>query len=280
MKRDGIRRGIYILPNLLTTANLFCGFFSIVRSYRGDFENAAWMIGLALIFDALDGRVARFTKTQSDFGVEYDSLSDLTSFCLAPAILAYGWTLHFFGKLGWAAVFLFFVCGALRLARFNVQTGEEKKDFQGLPTPAAGGMVASYVVFHQYFFGPITDANYFVLGLVFGLAVLMVSSVPYASFKVITWTKKASFMALVLLAGFFALVATNPDVMLFVFACIYVAFGLLRGVIKIPQAVKSRLNKIGNYVTETEDESAEMDEEVSRVISMARYDRDNNRKPE
>ncbi|MGH7831115.1 MAG: CDP-alcohol phosphatidyltransferase family protein, partial [Candidatus Binatia bacterium] len=117
-KNRGIRRGIYILPNMITTASLFCGFFSIVNSINGEYLRAAWMILLAGVFDLLDGRVARLTRTHSDFGIEYDSLCDLASFGLAPAILAYTWTLHHFNQFGWAAAFLFFACGALRLAAF------------------------------------------------------------------------------------------------------------------------------------------------------------------
>src|SRR5262249_41078249 len=112
VKRIGIRKGIYLLPNMITTASLFCGFVSIIHSIKGDHLTAAWMIMLAGVFDVLDGRVARLTRTHSDFGIEYDSLSDLTSFGLAPAILAYTWTLYHFKQIGWAAAFLFFVCGA------------------------------------------------------------------------------------------------------------------------------------------------------------------------
>src|SRR5215510_7754264 len=129
-RRSGIKKGIYILPSLFTTASLFCGFYSIIHSINGDFLIAAWAIMFAGVFDAMDGRVARLTKSETEFGLEYDSLVDAASFCLAPAILAYTWSLHVLGRFGWAAAFLFFACGTLRLARFNVQVaGVEKRYF-------------------------------------------------------------------------------------------------------------------------------------------------------
>src|SRR5436190_13776896 len=166
MRREGIRRGIYLLPNIITTASLFCGFVSIVSSIKGDHVQAAWMILLAGVFDGLDGRVARLTRTHSDFGVEYDSLCDLASFGLAPAILVYTWTLYHFKQFGWAAAFLFFACGALRLARFNVQMDDvEKKHFQGLPIPLAAYVLSSYVIFHHRWKGDIDVTSILTLGL-------------------------------------------------------------------------------------------------------------------
>src|SRR5262249_41980609 len=191
------RKGIYLLPNMITTASLFCGFVSIIHSIKGDHLMAAWMIMLAGVFDALDGRVARLTRTHSDFGIEYDSLSDLTSFGLAPAILAYTWTLYHFKQIGWAASFLFFVCGALRLARFNVQISDvERKHFQGLPIPTAAYVLASYVIFHHRWKGDVDVSSVLLLGLTIGLAFLMVSTVPYRSFKKIDFKRKESFFVL------------------------------------------------------------------------------------
>jgi len=236
MKREGLKKGVYLLPNLFTTANLFCGFFSIIRSFQGDYELAAWIIGLAIIFDSLDGRVARMTKTQSEFGVEYDSLSDLTSFAMAPAILVFSWTLNAFGRFGWMAAFLYFACGALRLARFNVQAGSvEKKDFQGLPSPAAAACIASFVVFYHYLFGSAPQNGYFVLGMVFTLAVLMVTNVRYFSFKSNNSDRRTSFFVFVIFAGFLAGVASNPNVMLFVFAVTYVGAGLIGAIWRSPK---------------------------------------------
>jgi len=226
------RKGIYVLPNLITTAALFCGFFSIVHSIQGEFFTAAWAILFAGVFDALDGRVARLTRSHSDFGVEYDSLSDLASFGLAPAILAYTWTLNQFGKFGWAAAFLFFACGALRLARYNTQRLDvEKKYFQGLPIPLAAYAVAGYVIFHYRWKGDIEAASYLTLFMSVGLALLMVSNVRYRSFKSIPWRRKESFFVLVLMAVGIFVVASAPTVMIFLFTLTYVASGLVEELI-------------------------------------------------
>ncbi|MFO1463753.1 MAG: CDP-diacylglycerol--serine O-phosphatidyltransferase [bacterium] len=228
LKRVGIRKGIYILPNMITTASLFCGFVSIVNSIKGDHLLAAWMILLAGVFDGLDGRVARLTRTHSDFGIEYDSLCDLASFGLAPAILAFTWTLNHFHQIGWAAAFLFFACGAMRLARFNVQVSDvEKKHFQGLPIPIAAYVVASYVIFHHRWKGDVDVSSVLLLVLTLGLALLMVSNVPYRSFKKIDFKRRESFFALVFLACVLFVVASAPNEMIFFFSLAYVASGLV-----------------------------------------------------
>src|SRR3989338_10848505 len=146
-KLSSVKKGVYVLPSLFTTASMFCGFFSIIRSINSfnssvtHFTDAAWAIIIAVFFDGIDGRIARLTKTTSRFGVEYDSLSDLLSFGIAPAILMYVWGLKPYGRLGWLAAFLYFVCGALRLARFNTQNpSNAKRYFKGLPIPCAAGM--------------------------------------------------------------------------------------------------------------------------------------------
>jgi len=248
MKREGIKKGIYILPNLFTTANLFCGFFAIVRAIHGDFLTAAWMILLGGLFDFLDGRVARLTKTQSEFGLEYDSLVDLTSFGLAPAILMYTWALSPFKQFGWAAAFLFFACGALRLARFNVQAGDvEKKSFQGLPIPAAAYCLASYVILHHHLFGPGTSESYVLLFLTFFLALLMVSNVPYRSFKTIDLHRKANFFFLVLLVGGLFVIASSPPVMLFIVSLGYVVMGVIEGIIRSPKQIRSFADFMTHY---------------------------------
>lgn len=223
------RRGIYLLPNLLTTASLFCGFFSIVQSINGEYGRAAWAILFAGIFDALDGRVARLTHTHSDFGVQYDSLSDLTSFGLAPAVLAYTWTLGVFGKYGWAAAFLFFACGALRLARYNIQKmDEERKHFQGLPIPPAAYAIASYVIFHIHWKGTdVTVNSLLMLLMAVGLGLLMVSTIPYQSFKHLNWRSRQSFLVLVGMAVALFIVASEPSVMIFLLTMVYVGSGLI-----------------------------------------------------
>lgn len=224
----GVKRGVAFLPNLLTTANLFCGYYSIIQSVSGHFTFAVWLVVLAGLFDFLDGRVARMTGTQSDFGVEYDSLSDLTTFCMAPAILVYNWGLAGFGKFGVAACFMYFACGALRLARFNVQAGDvEKVDFQGLPTPSAAGTMVSYVLFHEYFFGhPLPDSrNYFLIALTVFLALLMVSNIRYRSMKKVR--NRASFFQLVSVVVVFFVIAARPEITLFLVGVVYVSAGIV-----------------------------------------------------
>jgi len=181
-----MKKGIYIAPSLLTTAALFFGFASVLASFRGDFERAAWAIVAAGIFDMLDGKVARLTNTTSKFGVEYDSLSDLISFGVAPAVLAYAWALEPFGRSGSLAAFLYVACAALRLARFNVQSETVEKDkFKGLPTPGGAGMIAATVLFYYYMggSGAFPEKHVTLLLLVYFLAFLMVSNVAYWSTK-------------------------------------------------------------------------------------------------
>ena len=227
MKRTGIRRGIYLLPNLITTASLFCGFLSVISSIQADYVRAAWLILLAGIFDGLDGRVARLTRTHSDFGIEYDSLCDLTSFGLAPAVLAYTWTLSHFKQFGWAAAFLFFTCGALRLARFNVQIDDvEKKHFQGLPIPTAAYVVASYVIFHYRWKGEGEVSSVLLLIMMVALALLMVSNIKYFSFKKLDFRRKESFFVLVAIAIALFIVASAPSETIFIFSLLYVASGI------------------------------------------------------
>src|SRR4051812_46555003 len=188
MKPEQLRKGVYILPNLVTTGGMASGFYSIICAIDGDYVKAAYLIVLASIFDLFDGRVARMTKTTSEFGVQYDSLSDLAAFGVAPGVLLYLWAMRDFGHTGWLAAFLFFVCGALRLARFNVQAskpaGGSKKYFTGLPIPFAANTVAATVILHGWMTTRYAEAhNVFLLLLVFALAFLMVSTVPYRSFK-------------------------------------------------------------------------------------------------
>ncbi len=228
MKKEGIRKGIYLLPNIITTASLFCGFVAIISSINGDHVRAAWMIVVAGVFDILDGRVARLTRTYSDFGVEYDSLCDLASFGLAPAVLAYTWTLNHFNQFGWAAAFLFFACGALRLARYNVQMDDvERRHFQGLPIPVAASVLSGYVIFHHRWKGDIEVSSLLTLLLTLGLALLMVSTVRYRNFKKLNLKRRESFFALVVLAIILFVVASAPSEMIFFFALTYVASGLI-----------------------------------------------------
>ncbi|MFH1830966.1 MAG: CDP-diacylglycerol--serine O-phosphatidyltransferase [Pseudomonadota bacterium] len=239
-RRQGMKRGVYLLPNFCTTASLFCGFFSVVKSLSGDFTLAAWAILLAGIFDLLDGRLARLARAESQFGIEYDSLVDLASFGLAPGILIYTWSLHSLGKLGWLAAFLYFACGALRLARFNVQHQDVEHDyFQGLPIPIAAYVIATYIIFHQYYFvfppeGSTSGA--LIAGMTMLLAFLMVSTIRYRSMKTIDLRSRNSFFVLVLGVMAIIVVAMRPELMMFVLTLGYVATGLIEEAITLRQS--------------------------------------------
>jgi CDP-diacylglycerol--serine O-phosphatidyltransferase len=231
MEKQKIKK-IYIVPNFVTTANMFCGFYSMISAIQGDYVTASWAIMAAAVFDMLDGRVARLAKATSQFGVEYDSLSDLMSFGAAPAILLHQWALQPFGRLGWLAAFLFLACGALRLARFNVMSSVLPKNyFQGLPIPMAAGMVATFIIFvHEYaIFGD--HQKWIVLFLTFGLASLMVSTVRFPSFKELNWRSRGSFGFLMVGVLAMILVAAKPELMLFTLLSTYVVISLAWNVV-------------------------------------------------
>jgi CDP-diacylglycerol--serine O-phosphatidyltransferase len=230
--RERLGLTIYVLPNLLTSTNLFFGFFSIIYSIKGDFTTAAYAIVGASVFDLLDGRVARMTGSTSRFGAEYDSLSDLVSFCMAPGILLFQWALNPFGRVGWLASFLFLACGALRLARFNVQSVSiEKKDFQGLPTPMAAGIVASSVLaFNEL--GWEGYGHWGLLAITFLLSFVMVSTFRYRSFKDLDLRERLPFQYLVFAVLLLIIVAWRPEIMLFVLFLTYAVLGAIFGVFK------------------------------------------------
>lgn len=218
---------ILVLPSMFTTGNLFCGFYSIVKSFNHDFERAAYAIILAGVFDLLDGRVARMTRSTSKFGVEYDSIADVVSFGVAPAILAYVWVLEGFGNVGWAAAFFFAACGALRLARFNTISEELPKSyFLGLPIPAAANLVAaSAILYHDFHFD---YPNVIMLIAMFALGLLMVSSIRYRSFKDFDLRHRRSFFLLVLLVMLLAIAAVKPEITLALIFGYYVLWGPIR----------------------------------------------------
>ena len=220
------RKGIYLLPNLLTTAGLFSGFFAIVSSMNGKFEAAAVAIFVAMIFDGLDGRVARITNTQSDFGAEYDSMADMVSFGMAPALVAYNWGLSELGKFGWFAAFIYVAGAALRLARFNTQIGiAEKRYFQGLASPAAAAVVSGFVWLGVEY-GIDGNSIGIIVALITGLAgLLMVSNFKYNSFKEVNWHGKVPFVALLLILLVFIVVATEPALVLFIVFALYAMAG-------------------------------------------------------
>ncbi|HUI24557.1 MAG TPA: CDP-diacylglycerol--serine O-phosphatidyltransferase [Candidatus Kryptonia bacterium] len=225
-----LRKGVYILPNLFTTGGLFAGFYSVIASLHGDFQIAALMILLAQIFDILDGRVARLTRSTSRFGIEYDSLSDLVAFGVAPGILAYRWALEPWQSWGWLAASLYVTCGALRLARFNVQYDNvEKRHFVGLPIPAAADVVASTVLLYYYFGGlGATHKHLLVLLVIYALGALMVSNVKYFSFKEVNLHRRQPFWLLV--AGIFLLklLIAEPQLMAFAASTLFAVSGPAR----------------------------------------------------
>ncbi|MGZ3691246.1 MAG: CDP-diacylglycerol--serine O-phosphatidyltransferase [Pseudobdellovibrio sp.] len=246
---------IYILPNLMTTANLFCGFFSVILSIQGNFKYAAWAVVIAAIFDQLDGRLARLTHATSKFGAEYDSLCDLVSFGMAPAMLMYLWALNPFGRFGLMACFLFTACGALRLARFNVQVGVvEKNYFQGLPIPMAAGIVtSSYIAFNDLGWTPTEWRAPLLLCLVILMAFVMVSNFRYRSFKDLDLKQRLPFRYLI--AGLMVLVtvALYPEVMVFVLFLTYGTLGAIFGVLQLGK--KRRLIKASVYAPEDTNEN-------------------------
>ena len=223
---------VYVLPNLFTTANLFCGFYAIIAALNGKFELSAIAILVANIFDIADGKVARITNTTSRFGVEYDSLCDLISFGVAPSLLIYCWALKPFGKFGWIASFLFTACGALRLARFNVMVSvSEKGRFTGLPIPGAASMIATTVLL-MYGIGKseIIDKNIIILLIVYSLSFLMVSSIKYISFKDIGFLTRKPLKFLFFIILLILVIVMKPKISLCILMGIYTISGPLEAV--------------------------------------------------
>ena len=224
------KRGIYILPSVLTTFGMFAGFYSIISSINGEFTIAAISIMIAMMWDTLDGRVARLTNTQSAFGAEYDSLADLVSFGLAPALLVYEWSLYELGRFGWLAAFVYLACAALRLARFNTQVGiADKRFFQGLPSPAAAGVIASMIWLKIWTFASfdsevISLGYYLGAGITILCGILMVSNVRYYSFKELD-SKKASFRFLLLIVLSLIILMYKPNIILFTGFFLYLLSG-------------------------------------------------------
>ncbi|MFS1524759.1 CDP-diacylglycerol--serine O-phosphatidyltransferase [Microbulbifer sp. 2304DJ12-6] len=218
-------RGVYLLPNLITTGALFSGFYAIVAGMNGHFEAAAIAIFVAMVLDGLDGRVARLTDTQSAFGVQYDSLSDMVSFGLAPALVAFSWALKTLGKFGWAIAFLYAACAALRLARFNTQVGTvDKGVFIGLASPTAAAIVAGMVwAGHDVEVGPILAI---IAALVTGAAgLLMVSNFRYISFKRLDFKGRVPFVMMLVVILVFSLVTIDPAGVLLTLAVLYTLSG-------------------------------------------------------
>lgn len=224
--KDRFRRSIYLLPNFFTALNLFCGFFAMVAAIDGKFVAAAYAIVVAGIFDNLDGKIARATHSTSKFGVEFDSLCDLVSFGVAPGLMMYVWALQPLGRIGWLAGFLFVVCGALRLARFNTQVGTvDSRYFVGLPIPAGAGMSAVTILFcHKVGIEPHTYPLVFLI-MIYMLSFLMVSTVKYPSFKSAALLRNRNFNVLVAAILILIFIAAQPPVALFLFGVAYISSG-------------------------------------------------------
>ena len=222
----GNRRGIYLLPNLFTTAALFAGFYAIVSAMGGRFEAAAVAIFVAIVLDGVDGKIARITNTQSAFGAEYDSLADMVSFGLAPALVLYEWSLSWMGKLGWLAAFIYTAGTALRLARFNTQVGsEDKRYFQGLPSPAAAALVAG-VVWLSFDHGVSgQDAVLAAMAVAIVDGVLMVSNIRFHSFKSLDLRGRVPFVSVLVVVFIFVLISTDPPLVLFSGFLLYAVSG-------------------------------------------------------
>ena len=232
------RAGIYLLPNLFTTGALFAGYYGIVAAINSRFEAAAIAVFVAMILDGIDGRIARLTNTQSEFGAQYDSLSDVVSFGLAPSIIVYEWALYGLGKLGWLAAFMYTAGAALRLARFNSQSeNSDDRFFQGLPSPAAAAVIGATVWLSQSFITPNTTGV--ALGtmlITIFMALLMVSNLPYYSFKDLDLRNRVPFVSILAIVMAFVLVSIEPATVLF---CIFSAYAFSGVVLKLKDKISS-----------------------------------------
>jgi CDP-diacylglycerol--serine O-phosphatidyltransferase len=227
------RRGAYLLPSMFTMANMFCGYASVVFATRGEFLTAAPLIGIAIVLDMLDGRIARLAGATSEFGVEFDSLADIVSFGMAPAFLAFAWGLEPLGRLGWAAGFVYLAAAAMRLARFNIQSGStDKRYFVGMPSPAAAGVIAATVFLlaqpDAYPTGvPGRRESLPVLAVVLVPAFLMVSTIRFRSFKTLAFGSRRNYRSLMLVALVIVAIAAHPQFVLVAMAYTYLASGIV-----------------------------------------------------
>ncbi len=235
------KKGVYLLPNILTLCGMFCGFYAIMSAINGNFLHAAWAILLANIFDGLDGWIARLTNTTTQFGVELDSLSDLVAFGVAPAVMMYKWALMPFGRLGWAAAFLFIACGALRLARFNVQTGSlGSKAFKGMPIPGAGSILASVVIFYNLHWDGVPGKHVVYLLLTMFIALLMVSTLRFHGIKEVDFKEKKPFWMLIVFVMILFVMLIHPSTAIFVFAMAYLSWGIIENIVLFVRKKKQK----------------------------------------
>ena len=254
------RKGIYILPNLFTLAALFGGFYAVVMAMNGRFDLAATGVFCAMVLDSLDGRVARMTNTQSAFGEQMDSLSDMVSFGAAPALIAYEWALKGLGRWGWIAAFVYCACAALRLARFNVNTGVvDKRFFQGLPSPAAAALVAGFIWLvtevgvrgEDLLWLSWTQVTWVMFGFTLYAGLTMVTNVPFYSFKDVQMKKSVPFVVIVLIALVIAIINIHPPTVLF---GVFVIYGLSGYVVYFWRKAKDQQTSVISTSTDEPDE--------------------------
>ena len=225
-----MKKGIYLLPNSITLCAMFAGFFAIVSAMQGSYVIASWAIFIGAIFDGLDGTVARLTHTTTQFGIELDSLSDVIAFGVAPSVLVYTWALTPFGRVGWAVAFLFTACGAMRLARFNIQKeSTEKKYFTGMPIPAAAGVILSNVLFFDHM-GWSAERSIYILFLTTMLSLLMVTTLRFHSHKELNLKRRKPFLALVLFVLIISVIVMHPEIALFTIGTIYMWGGIAENI--------------------------------------------------
>lgn len=238
--RRRLRRGIYVLPSLLTTGNLFAGYYSIVSALHGEFRAAAIALGIAFVLDGLDGRIARLTNTQSEFGKVYDSLADLLSWGAAPAVLLLSWGLWDLGRVGWLTSFFFLVCATIRLARFGVNDGTpDHRFFVGLPSPAAACMFAALAFYNPEAIESLTLSRVLLGGIVV-VALLMVSKIRYRSFKDFDLRRRQPYTVIVILAIVIYLIALDPERVLLMIAGGYVISGPIERLVARARAARNQ----------------------------------------
>ncbi len=246
------RKGIYILPNLFTLAALFGGFYAVVMAMNNRFDLAAVGVFCAMVLDSLDGRVARMTNTQSAFGEQMDSLSDMVSFGAAPALIAYEWTLRGAGRWGWIAAFVYCACAALRLARFNVNTAVvDKRWFQGLPSPAAAALVTGFIWLMTELEVERADVTWFMFALALYAGLTMVTNVPFYSFKDVQMKKSVPFVVIVLIALGIAIVNIHPPIVMF---GLFMAYGVSGYVVYAWRKTKGQQTSVISTSTDEPDE--------------------------
>lgn len=259
-----MKKGIFILPSLLTLASIFFSFYGLILAIKGQFLWSGVLILVAGFFDGIDGKVARLTKTTSKFGVELDSLADVISFGVAPSVLFYTWALQPYGRLGWVAAFIYVACGALRLARFNVQTSViDPKQFNGLPIPAAAGMLATVVIFFEHL--EIKPANYsiFLLVLTIIVSFLMVSSIKFHAFKDLTLVKEKPFSSTVGFVLLMSLIAIAPFIVPFFICAAYVLSGpVMNAVMRLKGKRNFKMSVVGGPVTSQTQNSTDVDQKA------------------